>query len=98
MTIRRLLLVAFILSALAASGCSSAGPYFRNRAADFADIFIAELTMGPYADVHANVTEYLGSALGFYTDIITVRVGIVTLVVCCSYCTDIHAPGPTAAY
>ena len=65
MTIRRLLLVAFILSALAASGCSSAGPYFRNRAADFADIFIAELTMGPYADVHANVTEYLGSALGF---------------------------------
>ena len=65
MTIRRLLIAALALWAPAVPGCSSAGPYLRSRAADFADIFILELTVGPGADVHANVTEYLGSALGY---------------------------------
>jgi len=50
---------------LAALGCTSPGNYLGNRAADLADVFTAELTIGPGLDVHAQVTGLLGSAFGY---------------------------------
>ena len=39
--------------------------YLVKRLADFADIFSAEVTVGPVIDVHANATSFLGMAIGF---------------------------------
>ncbi len=43
------------------SGCAS---YIRNRTADFADVFGAELTCGPGVHLHVQATDYLGTGVG----------------------------------
>ncbi len=45
-------------------GCSSVGSYFMARLADAADPFALEVSIGPVADVHVNVTRWLGTAVG----------------------------------
>jgi len=59
--------LALALAALALSltGCVSPGNYLGNRAADLADVFTAELTIGPGFDVHAQATALVGTALGY---------------------------------
>ena len=49
---------------LGSAGCSSVGSYFMARLADAADPFALEVSIGPGADVHANVTRWLGTAVG----------------------------------
>jgi len=62
----RLFVVLIAIAALAAStGCQSAGRYLLNRAADLADIVTLELTAGRGADLHGQLTGFLGTAAGY---------------------------------
>jgi len=48
-------------------GCGYVARYVRSRAADLADVVTVELTAGPGADVHAQLTGFFGTALGYST-------------------------------
>lgn len=54
-----LVALAALVSAL--SGCA----YLRNRAADLADVFVAEASVGLGAHLHVQVTDFLGTGIGF---------------------------------
>lgn len=49
--------------ALATNGCF-AGRYLADRGADLADVFVAEVGVGPGLEAHAQLTGYLGAGVG----------------------------------
>lgn len=59
--------VLLLLCLLCVGGCRATGRYARARAADVADVVSLELTHGPGADLHAQLTGYLGAAAGWST-------------------------------
>jgi len=55
---------ATLILMLACSGCAPVLAYVTNRGSDFADIFVVEASIGLSAEVHAQVTKYVGTCLG----------------------------------
>ena len=55
---------AMVLVAVSA-GCSSVSSYPGDRIADLADIFTAEVSIGPGFDIHVQATGLFGTALGY---------------------------------